>query len=114
MIFEREFLEAPSLIQHRPVFLLFEKISYPLAETTLTLSGVKSVDVVDQSHIGTYTFNECSAQDNIYTFKFCEAMHISIALDSQPNGSLVDQQLLDKHSQIFTLRFLNLFSIQRK
>jgi hypothetical protein len=110
MTFERELSDYPDLIQTQPKLFFFEKISYPLVKSTLILNNIRSIDIIDKSHIGTYTFLGGFSQDGIYTFQFAEDFLINITHEGKPKGSLVDNEFLNKFSRIHTFGLRKLFN----
>ena len=110
--FEREFFEDSNLVKSEPRFIILKKHTFPLAESVLTIKGVKNCEIRDKSNIGIYTFNECEIKDNIYMFLFCEDMEMLLTFISKPEGSLIDKRLLDTKSSIYSFR--NLFRKNKK
>ncbi len=103
-VFEREFLEDPDLLTSKPKFIIFAKHLSPLAESILILKRVKSCNIIDKSHIGTYMFNECQVQAEEYRFLFCEDMEMIITFEDKPQGMLIDKKLLNKTISMYSLR----------
>ena len=99
--FEREFFEDPSVMTHKRKLFVFTKTTFPLAETELTLSGVKSYEIKDKARIAIFTFNECQIEKNVASLYFCEDMKMTIEFNDRPQGKLVDHKLLDKTGSMF-------------
>ena len=102
--FKREFFEDPNLVKHEPRFIIFERHTFPLAESVLTIKGVKNCEIRDKSNIGIYTFNECQIKNNIYRFLFCEDMEMLLTFIRKPEGNLIDKKLLDTKSTMYSFR----------
>jgi len=100
-IFEREFFEDPGVMTHERKLLVFTKTTFPLAETELTLSGVKSYQIEDRAKIEIFMFNECQIEGNVATLYFCEDMKMTIEFENKPQGKLVDLRLLDKTGNMY-------------
>ncbi|MCP3850204.1 MAG: hypothetical protein GY694_08220 [Gammaproteobacteria bacterium] len=94
--FEREFFEDPKEMTHERKMFFFVKTTFPLAETELTLTGIKSYRIEDNSEIEIYTFNECQIKDRVATLVFCEDMKMVLEFYNKPIGKLADQKLLEK------------------
>ena len=103
-LFKREFLEDPSLIKRERRFLLFEKISFPLIQSMLSLAGVQDFKIKDKSRIGTYMFLECEIVECSYQFVFCEDMKFTLRFEDNPKGYLSDEKLLDAKGTYYTFR----------
>lgn len=103
-IFEREFFEDPELLTFKPKLLFFHKVSFPIAESELSLTGIKTFKIEDKSNIQNYSFNECQIKDKVYTLWFNEGLDIILTFDGSPKGYLVDHKLLDKEGSIFKWR----------
>ena len=102
--FEREFFEDPALMKYEPKLFVFNKATFLLADSELTLTGVKSYKIEDKSKIGIYTFSEVKIADGLATFFFCEAMEMVLTFQDTPQGSLVDHKLLDKEGSFHFFR----------
>lgn len=100
--FEREFFEDPKEMTHERKMFFFVKTTFPLAETELTLTGIKSYRIGDKSEIEIYTFNECQMKDGIATLIFCEDMKMVLEFHSKPLGRLADLRLLEKTGSMYT------------
>ena len=99
--FEREFFEDPSVMTHERKLFVFTKTTFPLAETELTLGGIKSYEIEDKARIEIFTFNECRIEKNVATLYFCEDMKMTIEFNERPQGKLVDLSLLDKTGSMY-------------
>lgn len=99
--FEREFFEDPDLMTRERKLFFFTKTTFPMAETELTLTGLKSYRIEDNSRIRFYSFNKCQITGNVATLLFCENMKIIIEFEGRPQGTLVDLQLLDKTGAMY-------------
>lgn len=102
-VFIREFFEDPALMQEQDR-LLVTRFTFPMAECTLELSGLKGCDVQDRSRIGTYTFNECQPSANGYRLVFCENMEIVFTVHGEPKGKLRDVKLLNELGSYWSFR----------
>ena len=99
--FEREFFEDPNVITHERKLFVFTKTTFPLAETELTLIGVKSYEIEDKAKIKLFMFNECQIEKNVATLYFCEDMKMTIEFENKPRGNLVGMKLLDKTRSMY-------------
>ena len=100
-IFEREYFENSKTMQTEQKFLFLTKVTFPLAQSELSLGGIKTYKIENRSNIRIYSFNECQVKKNIYKFLFNEDMEITITFEDKPKGSLVDQELLDKKGSYY-------------
>ncbi len=100
--FEREFLEDPDVMTHERKLLFFIKSTFPMAETKLTLTGLKSYQIENNAGIEIFTFNECQIENNIVTLIFCEDMKMILEFEDTPRGKLVDLSLLNKTGSMWT------------
>jgi hypothetical protein len=100
--FEREFFEDPDAMKHERKLLFFIKTTFPMAETELTLTGLKSYRIEDNADIGIFMFNECQINGSIATLLFCENMKMILEFESKPQGKLIDVKLLDKTGSMYT------------
>lgn len=110
--FEREFFEDPGLMNYQPKLFIFDKATFPLADSELTLNGIKSYSIEDKSRIGIYHFNECEITGEVVTLLFCEDMKMILTFQDKPQGRLVDHKLLDKMGSFYLFR--NPFRRKRK
>lgn len=101
--FIREFFEDPNLRRDHPIFI-FTRITFPMAECVLELSGVSGYEVQDRSMIGTFTFNECRLDGTCYRFDFCENMDLSFHFDGKPGGKFKDLKPLDEQGAMWAFR----------
>lgn len=102
-VFIREFFEDESLMSESPG-LFFTKLTYPMAESVLQLSGIANCDVRDRSRIGISTFNECQPSHGEYRFVFCEGTEIVFTFKEKPTGRLHDVRLMDERGSHLALR----------
>ncbi len=100
--FEREFFEDPDVMTHERKLLFFVKSTFPMAETELTLTGVKSYRIEDNAGIEIFMFNECQIESNVATLLFCEDMKMILEFENTPSGKLVDLRLLEKTGSMWT------------
>lgn len=100
--FEREFFEDPDAMTHERKLLFFTKTTFPIAETELTLKGLKRYRIEDKAHIGIFMFNECQIKGDVATLLFCENMRMILEFESGPHGRLVDLRLLEKTGSMYT------------
>ncbi len=102
--FEREFTEDPDAMVHKRRLLFFVKSTFPIAETELTLTGVKSCQIEGNLKIEPIAFfNECQIDNNIATLLFCENLKMVLEFDGAPCGRLVDLRLLGKTGSTLTI-----------
>jgi hypothetical protein len=102
--FEREFLEDPDLIHSARRLFIFTKYTFPLISSRLTLQDVAFYEIEDRSKIGTYIFDECRLNGDVYEFRFCEDMRMIFRFHDEPHGELRDMDLLPKKGTFFTFR----------
>ena len=100
--FEREFTEDPDAMVHERRLLFFVKSTFPMAETELTLTGVKGYRIEDNAGIEIFMFDECQIESNVATLLFCEDMKMILEFDDNPRGRLVDLRLLGKTGSMWT------------
>ena len=110
--FEREFFEDPGLMNYQTKLFIFEKATFPLADSELTLNGIKSYIIEDRSRIGIYHFNECEIAGEAVTLLFSEDMKMILTFQDKRQGRLVDHKLLDKTGSFYLFR--NPFRKKRK
>ena len=101
--FKREFFEDPDAMIHKRKLLFFIKSTFPMAETELTLTGLRSYRIEDNANIGTFMFNECQVNGHVTTMHFCEDMKMILEFEGTPQGKLVDLRLLDKTGSMWTI-----------
>jgi hypothetical protein len=102
-VFVREFFEDATLLSELRG-IIFTKVTFPMAESVLELGGIADCDVLDSSHLGTYTFSECQSVRGKYRFFFCEGMEIVFTFKEKPTGRLRDIRLLDERGSYLAIR----------
>jgi hypothetical protein len=101
--FEREFLEDPLKIKYQRKYLIFNKVSFPVVHSVLSLRNIKTYKLEDKSRLQKYTFNECQIKNDIYRFDFCEDMIIYFTFNIKPMGNLKDQYFLEEKKSFLTI-----------
>ncbi len=102
--FKREFFEDPTLMTSKRKFIFLTKHIFPMAEASLTIKNVESINVVDKADIEEFTFNECQPEKNAYRLIFCEDMEIELNINGRPNGKFKDIQVLEEKGSLVTFR----------
>jgi len=112
IVFQREYFDDLSKVKSERKLLIFSKISFPVIETVLRLSKLKSYEMKDKSKMEICMFNECQKSKGAYKFLFCQDMEMFFAFQEGPSGSLVDRGLMDKTKSFYTIG--NWFDRKRK
>ncbi len=102
--FEREFTEDETLLKHELKMFIFEKTTFPLADSELILTGIRNYIIEDKSGIEIYQFVECRIAGFAATLFFAENMKIILEFQNKPNGSFIDHRLLNKEASVYCFR----------
>ena len=81
--------------EHRGFSILYTRSRLPVAEATLTVSGVKNCVVTDNARIGRYGFNEVEPIANGILLHFNEILDIDLELATMIDAEYGEQPLLE-------------------
>jgi len=82
--------------EHRGLPLLYFRTRLPVAEVTLTVARVLSVEVIEDQGIGLYTFNEIERAPSGLRLLFNQAMQINLQLSGPIEATYEEQPLHDR------------------
>ena len=76
--------------------LVWDRLAIPLVESSVVLRCIASLEVRDQSGIGTYSFGGCVLKRGVYRLEFHEALTLFVRFQDDPQGELRDTRVLDE------------------
>lgn len=100
--FEREPFEDPGLMTHERKLFFFVKSTFPIVQTELTITGLKSYRVEGYGKSEVFFFYECRIDGKIATLLFSGNMKMILEFEDMPRGLLFDLRLLDKTGTMWT------------
>ncbi len=103
-IFIRPLWDDPR-VRHRGVPLLYLRSRLPVAEASLTIAGVRSLEVIADQGIGQYTFDELERTAGGLRLRFNEALCLNLEL-SGTLEAVYDERPLPGYCAIYRQLFL--------
>ncbi|MFH0889044.1 MAG: hypothetical protein V1871_07555 [Planctomycetota bacterium] len=95
IIFNRDFLEDPTKITTRRVFLIFHEFEFPIVKSYLHLESLMSCKIFSNDKSLTRdTFTECKKKKNKYILWFNLGLEIELDFKSSINGYLRDVEFV--------------------